>query len=142
MPETRLPHGSRLQEQRNETAADLYSIRESDAVTTPASLGAALRRLGPGLIISGSIVGSGELIATTTLGAKIGYVALWLIVVSCLIKVIIQAELGRYTISSGESTLRAPARIPVVLWRCEGEGYVREGQSRANRDSIPARELR
>ena len=32
----------------------------------PTSVGGILRRLGPGLIIAGSIVGSGELIGTTT----------------------------------------------------------------------------
>jgi Mn2+/Fe2+ NRAMP family transporter len=56
------------------------------------------------LIISGAIVGSGELIATTALGAKVGFVALWLILFSCVIKVVVLEELGRYTISSGETT--------------------------------------
>lgn len=91
---------------------DPYLIDDSDTTPPPSTIGATLVRLGPGLIVSGSIVGSGELIATTALGAAVGYTALWLIVVSCLIKVIIQAELGRFTISSGESTLRAFARVP------------------------------
>lgn len=76
-----------------------------------------LKQLGPGLIISGSIVGSGELIATTTLGARVGFEALWLILVSCGIKVVIQEELGRYVVSSGETTLRGLDRIPGPRWR-------------------------
>ena len=76
-----------------------------------------MRKLGPGLIISGSIVGSGELIATTTLGAKVGFSALWLIILSCGIKVVVQEELGRYVVSSGETTLRALDRIPGPRWR-------------------------
>lgn len=51
--------------------------------------------LGPGLILSASIVGSGELIATTLLGAKGGFIALWVILVSCLVKVAIQVEFGK-----------------------------------------------
>ena len=46
-----------------------------------------LKHLGPGIIIAGSIVGSGELIATTLVGAKTGFVLLWLIVLGCVIKV-------------------------------------------------------
>ena len=44
-----------------------------------------LKQLGPGLIIAGSIVGSGELIATTAVGAEAGFVLLWLIIIGCLI---------------------------------------------------------
>jgi Mn2+/Fe2+ NRAMP family transporter len=57
-------------------------------------------------------VGSGELIATTTLGAQVGYVALWVILVSCIVKPVIQAEMGRYTIATGETALEAFNRVP------------------------------
>ena len=76
-----------------------------------------LRYLGPGLIVSGAIVGSGELIATTTLGARVGFAALWLIILSCLIKVVIQGELARHTIISGETSFAALDRIPGPRWR-------------------------
>ena len=59
----------------------------------PVGLAQTLRRLGPGLIIAGSIVGSGELIATTKTGAQAGMTLLWLIIVGCLIKVFVQIEL-------------------------------------------------
>ena len=75
------------------------------------------RQLGPGLIISGSIVGSGELIATTTLGAQVGFLALWLIILSCGIKVVVQQELGRYVVSSGETALQGLNRVPGPRWR-------------------------
>ena len=42
-----------------------------------------LRRIGPGMVLAASIVGSGELIATTTLGAQAGYTALWVVLLSC-----------------------------------------------------------
>lgn len=79
-----------------------------------------LRNLGPGLIIAGSIVGSGELIATTKTGAQAGIALLWLIIIGCVIKVFVQIELGRFTISKGESTLAAMDQVPgprlVVNW--------------------------
>src|SRR4051794_21734402 len=67
----------------------------------PTSLFRALRQIGPGLILAGSIVGTGELIATTALGATHGYVLLWFILLSCVIKVFVQIELGRYAITHG-----------------------------------------
>ena len=53
----------------------------------PKGLFGSLRYLGPGLILSASIVGSGELIATTALGAKAGFAVLWVLILGCLIKV-------------------------------------------------------
>ncbi len=64
-----------------------------------------LRRMGPGMIIAGSIVGSGELIATTKTGAEAGFWLLWLIVIGCMIKVFIQVEFGRFSIINGVSTM-------------------------------------
>ena len=82
-----------------------------------------LKRIGPGMILAASIVGSGELIATTTLGAKVGYTAMWIIILSCLIKPVVQAELGRYVIATGETGLagfnRAPgprAKVNWIVW--------------------------
>jgi len=71
-----------------------------------------LSRLGPGLIIAGSIVGSGELIATTATGAAAGFTLLWLIIIGCIIKVWVQVELGRYTMVSGNTTMRAINQTP------------------------------
>lgn len=71
-----------------------------------------IKRIGPGMILAASIVGSGELIATTVLGAEVGYTLLWLIILSCLIKIVVQNELGRYSIATGETTLEAFDRIP------------------------------
>src|SRR5687768_11053188 len=64
------------------------------------------------MVLAASIVGSGELIATTTLGAQVGFAALWIILVSCGIKPVVQGELGRYTIATGETSLEAFNRVP------------------------------
>lgn len=71
----------------------------------PGSILGSLRFLGPGLILSAAIVGSGELIATTTLGARHGYTLLWLILLACLFKVALQVEAGRAAIVRGLPTL-------------------------------------
>ncbi len=85
---------------------------ECDVVSPPRTFVGILRRLGPGLIIAGSIVGSGELIATTKTGAQAGILLLWLIIIGCVIKVFVQIELGRYTITHGETTLAALDQVP------------------------------
>ena len=71
-----------------------------------------LARLGPGLIIAASIVGSGELIATTKTGAEAGFWLLWLIIVGCVIKVFVQVEFGRFTITEGRTALEGMNLVP------------------------------
>ncbi|MBI1760488.1 MAG: Nramp family divalent metal transporter [Acidobacteria bacterium] len=107
LPETALPVASADTE-----ANDPYQLRPEDVAEPPQSLWAAFRRIGPGMVLAASIVGSGELIATTTLGAQVGYAALWIIVLSCLIKPVVQAEMGRYIIASGETGLASFNHVP------------------------------
>ena len=71
-----------------------------------------IRFIGPGLIVAGSIVGSGELIATTKTGAEAGFTLLWLILLGCVVKVFAQIEFGRYAIISGKGTLAALDEVP------------------------------
>ncbi len=85
---------------------------EANPVDPPQTIPGILRRLGPGLIIAGSIVGSGELIATTKTGAQAGFWLLWLIIIGCVIKLFAQVEFGRYTISSGKATMAAMDEVP------------------------------
>ena len=60
-----------------------------------------------GLIVSASIVGSGEIILTASLGAAVGFGMLWWVAVSCWSKSIVQAELTRYVVVSGDTYIRA-----------------------------------
>ena len=78
----------------------------------PASLWGSLRYLGPGFILSASIVGSGELIATTIVGAEAGFMLMWFIIFSCLVKVTVQIEFGKHAICSGESTMASLNSLP------------------------------
>lgn len=93
---------------------DPYGMSPDATVDPPHSFSGALVRIGPGLILAGAIVGTGELIATTHVGAKAGFALLWLVMLSCFIKVFVQIELGRHAISSGETTLRSLRGLPRV----------------------------
>jgi len=87
-------------------------VNASTIMEPPRTLGATLLRLGPGMIIAGSIVGSGELIATTKAGAEAGFWLLWLIIIGCVIKVSTQIEFGRYTITWSQTPLKALDSLP------------------------------
>ena len=96
---------------------DPYKLEVADVADPPRAFTEILRRIGPGIILAASIVGSGELIATTTLGAQVGYAAMWVIILSCLVKPIVQAELGRYTIATGETGLAGFNLVPGPRWK-------------------------
>jgi Mn2+/Fe2+ NRAMP family transporter len=91
---------------------DPYQLNPENTKEPPASLIDSLKYLGPGFILSASIVGSGELIATTLVGAKAGFVLLWFILFSCIVKVAVQLEFGKHAISSGETTMASLNSLP------------------------------
>lgn len=84
---------------------DPYQLTEDKILEPPEGYFNSLRFLGPGFVMSAAIVGSGELIATTILGATAGFVFLWLIILSCLVKVTAQLEFGKRAIHTGETTM-------------------------------------
>ncbi len=96
---------------------------EAEIRQPPRTFGSTLRHLGPGLIIAGSIVGSGELVATTKTGAEAGFTLIWLVLLGCLVKVFVQIELGRYSVIQGRTTMEGlnevpgpRARVNWILW--------------------------
>ena len=91
---------------------DPYVLHESKVKEPPATLGASLGYLGPGFILSASIVGSGELIATTIVGAEAGFILMWFIIFSCLVKVAVQLQFARHTIITGQSTMKSLNQLP------------------------------
>jgi manganese transport protein len=70
-----------------------------------------LKYLGPGFILSAAIVGSGELVATTALGSKAGFITFWVVLVSCLVKVTLQLEFGKNAIYTGVPTMQSLNRL-------------------------------
>lgn len=89
-----------------------YALTAAAIKDPPTRFRDRLRYLGPGFVLSASIVGSGELVATTVLGAKAGFACLWVILVSCLVKVTVQLEFGKHAINTGESTMAALNHLP------------------------------
>jgi manganese transport protein len=96
---------------------DPYALDPSLVEDPPTTWRGSLKFLGPGLVLTASIVGSGELIATTSLGARAGFTALWIILVSCAVKVALQLQFGRHTILTGETCLTAFNKLPGPTWR-------------------------
>ena len=96
---------------------DPYVLHESRIQEPPTSFAKSLQYLGPGFILSASIVGSGELIATTLVGAEAGFILMWFIIFSCLVKVTVQLEFGKHAISSGESTMASLNTLPGPKFR-------------------------
>ncbi len=92
----------------------------------PTGLVGLLRNIGPGVIVSGSVVGSGELLVTTRMGAQVGFVFLWGVIIACLVKFFIQRELGRLCILHNDTTIQILDRVPGlrlgntswVAWLC------------------------
>jgi Mn2+/Fe2+ NRAMP family transporter len=91
---------------------DEYTQPANAVTEPPRTFSQTLKYLGPSVIISATIVGSGEIILTASLGAAVGYGMLWWVLLSCWSKSILQAELARYVVLSGDTYLRALNRIP------------------------------
>lgn len=94
------------------TEENPYELDPANILEPPTKFAALARHLGPGFILSASIVGSGELIATTLLGAKAGFVCLWVVLFSCLVKVAVQLEFGKFAIYSGKTTMEGLNALP------------------------------
>ncbi len=84
----------------------------SSGETPPRSVPASLKYIGPGLILTAGIVGTGELVATPNVAAESGFTLLWLIILGCIVKVFVQVELGRYAVATGTPTLRMLDLVP------------------------------
>ena len=50
---------------------DPYALHDEAMQSPPQSLWSALAKIGPGIVLAGSIIGSGELLLTTALGARV-----------------------------------------------------------------------
>jgi Mn2+/Fe2+ NRAMP family transporter len=61
--------------------------------------------LGPGLIWMLSAAASGELLFTPRVAALYGYALLWMLVIALALKLLINREIGRYTVCTGRGLL-------------------------------------
>lgn len=102
---------------QDDVAPDPYTVRHGESHAPPPNLRARLKYLGPSLIVTGAVIGSGELVLTTSLGAVAGWTLLWWMLLSCWCKSLVSAELTRYTVVSGDTYMRAMNRVPGRIWR-------------------------
>lgn len=101
--------------------ADPYERDTTQIQEPPKGWIKSIKFLGPGMVTSAAVVGSGELLTTTALGAKVGFTLLWIIVVSTLVKVGVQVELARWSISEGKSSITGYNTVPP---RILGRGWI------------------
>ena len=73
------------------------------------------RMLGPGAIMIGLAVGSGELILWPWITAKFGPSMMWAAALGVFVQLWIQIEVGRWAVATGESAFTGFARM-TQLW--------------------------
>ncbi|WP_298860323.1 Nramp family divalent metal transporter [uncultured Microbacterium sp.] len=100
---------------------DPYILDVADIQEPPRGWRSSLRYFGPGFLTSAAVVGSGELITATALGAQAGFVLLWIVLVSTLVKVAIQVEIARWSISTGRASMEGYNDVPPKLF---GRGWI------------------
>ncbi|WP_293785683.1 Nramp family divalent metal transporter [uncultured Aeromicrobium sp.] len=59
--------------------------------------------IGPGIVVAGTGVGAGDLVATLSAGARFGYALLWAVVLGTVFKIILVEGAGRYCLASGRT---------------------------------------
>ena len=91
---------------------DPYVLDPANVQQPPTTLRGRLKFLGPGMITSAAVVGSGELLTATALGARVGFMLFWLILISTFVKVWVQVELARWSISTGKPAITGYADVP------------------------------
>lgn len=76
-----------------------------------------LLAIGPAIVVSGSVIGSGELINVSVQTATFGFVLFWAVILSCIIKFFLQVELGRYFLVHNRTTIQALNTCPGPKFR-------------------------
>ena len=80
-----------------------------------------LKFIGPSVVVTGSVVGSGSIVMTPLLGAAAGFLLLWWLLLSMWSKPIIQAEIARYIVVSKKTFLEAFADMPGFKTTIQGK---------------------
>ena len=78
----------------------------------PTRFGPMLLAIGPAIVVSGSVIGSGELINVPVQAATFGFVLFWAVILSCVIKFFLQVELGRHCLVHNRTTIQALNTCP------------------------------
>lgn len=68
--------------------------------------------LGPGFLWMVSAAGSGELLFTPRIGSLYGYALIWALILAVLLKWVVNREIGRFTVCTGQRLLDGFASLP------------------------------
>ena len=79
---------------------------------TPTTLLQRIQFIGPSIIVTGSVVGTGAIVLAPLLGAATGFTLLWWLLLSLWSKPLIQAEISRYVIATNQTFLEAFSDMP------------------------------
>jgi len=86
--------------------------RGDETRPAPRTLIGSLGAIGPGIMVIGSVMGSGELINTPIQAAKFGFVLLWAVILTSVIKYFLQIEIGRHTLAHNRTPLESFNSLP------------------------------
>ena len=78
----------------------------------PTTLLQRIQFIGPSIIVTGSVVGTGAIVLAPLLGAATGFTLLWWLLLSLWSKPLIQAEISRYVIATNQTFLEAFSDMP------------------------------
>ncbi|MFZ5946215.1 MAG: Nramp family divalent metal transporter [Bacillota bacterium] len=119
------------QEQLPEFLREDYEIRDrtvADIKEPPRNWKQMIKFFGPSFVIMGATVGSGELISTTILGAKLGFVMLWMLIIGVILKATLQELMARYTIYTGNGLMdildEVPGKVGKASWAVWWAGFL------------------
>jgi len=83
-------------------------LKEADLPERKKSM---LRMIGPGVVIAGLAIGSGELIMWPWITSVVGAQLLWAAAIGIFLQLWVNIEIGRWTVATGESPFTGMARV-------------------------------
>ena len=90
-------------------------------IKAPVSFIQRLKFIGPSIIVTGSVVGSGSIALSPLLGAATGFALLWWLLLSLWSKPLIQAEISRYVIVTNQTFLESFSDMPGPKTKIRGK---------------------
>jgi hypothetical protein len=108
-----------------------YQPAELPAPPVPRGLRQWLGAVGPGIIVLGASLGSGEFLLGPAVVLKHGFTLLWIAGVAIVLQTIFNTELMRYTLATGEPVItgfmRTRPRFSVWAWFYVGLAFLQNG---------------
>lgn len=97
---------ARVRNREDQSGLDAWTNAELPAPPTPKGLG-WIGVVGPGVIVLGLSIGSGEFLLGPAAFVKYGFALLWITAVAVFLQTIFNTELMRYTLATGEPAFTA-----------------------------------